>query len=296
MSPRMEWLLTALMIAATAVPAPAAAPRSGRDYRVTLDSVIKGKGYKFYVAVEPVKASAVMEFRIKPAGDQHEISLRSMHYTWKTSGMDIARDITPERVEDIDKGRAHVAWTPGMTRKGDTNPLEAFGKPIGFIAPGGREQGVVVRSPDKFVRFSENFRLGTAPLLHRPPLPEGVLKPGQTFTTDTRMPDPTYSGIQWTAPVQWTVDAVSGTGDGAVVQLSGASAATMERAQSHFGRMTDGTLSMTSRVKRKLENGDLVSAETRVSVRWKRDPGDNPGGVLEDSADAVIRETALESE
>lgn len=273
----------------------AAAPAVAQTYRFSIDSQIKAKGYKFYIAVEPVKASAALEFNVKTAGDVQEISVKSMSYSWKTSGMDIQREVTPEKVVDVEKGKASTVWSPGEVRKGETNPLEVFGKPIGFLTPGGREPGVIVRSPDKYVRFAENFQLGQAPLLHRPALPAGELKQGQTFTVDTRMPDPTYSGIEWTVPVEWQVENVSGSGDDAVVVLAGAAAATEEKARSLFGRMTDGTLSFTSSAKRRLKSGELISAESRISTRWKRDPGDNPGGVLEDTAEALIRESATES-
>lgn len=267
-----------------------AAVAGEQTFKLSLESAIKAKGYKFYVAVEPVKATAGFEYTVKTAGDVQEISVKSMSYSWKTSGLDIQREITADKVTDVEAGRTTVVWTPGQKKKDETNPLDVYGKPIGFLTPGGREPGVIVRSPDKFVRFAENFQLGHAPLLHRPALPAGDLKQGQSFTVDTRMPDPTYSGIEWTVPVEWTVENVSGSGDDAVLVLAGAAAATEEKARSLFGRMTDGTLSFTASVKRRLKSGDLISAESRISARWKRDPGDNPGGVLEDTAEAVIKE------
>lgn len=303
---RMSSVAAALSLAAAAMsplsaaPAPAspavapAAAGTERAFKLEMVTVIKEKPYKFFVITEPVQTTASLEYGLKLVDQNHEISVKSMHFTWKTTGLDLEKTITPDQVAYRENKQTSVQWVPGTTKKGEVNPLDVFQRPIGYLTPGGRDLGVVTRSPDKFVKFSENFVLGKAVLLHRPPLPAGELKDGQTFTTDTDIPDPTYSGVAWTVNVQWTIEKVTGKGDDVVIQLNGVAAATREKAESRKGPLTDGTMSLTSTVKLK-GNGELIDGDSRLEVRWKKDPSGQPNGVMDYAGDSRIHEAPLES-
>lgn len=268
----------------------ATSPQATR-YSIELAGRITQKSFKFYVTTEPVKCAASMNISISPEG---RVSLTSAHYSWVTTGLSLDKTITPEKVEYIDNGSMSVQWTPGQTKKGEVNPLEVFGKPFGAITPGGRGPGVITRNPEKFVRFFSNFRFGSAFLLHRPALPAGELKPGQTFEIQTEMPDPTYSAVKWAIPVQWTVDRIAGKGAETVLELSGAGAATQDETSSWSGRLTDGTISSASKVKMKLESGELISGETTVQARWKKDPAGSTAGIMDTEGTAAISEKPVE--
>ena len=291
-------LAVAGLVAASALMAAPAVP-ADTAYRIELTTNIKEKPYKFFITTEPVAASCAMEFSVKKGGENDEVSLQSMHDTWKTTAMNLEKTVTPDKVVYINNKTESTPWVKGQANKKDklgeeVNPLQVFDRPIAFLSPDGRGIPVVIRNPDTWVRFSKNFGFGKTLLLHRPTLPAGELKAGQSFTVEQEVPDPTYSEVPWTVQVQWTVDSVTGKGDDAVATLSGAAASTRDRVTSRKGRLTDGTVSLTSQVKLRVKDGQVLSAVSEVEARWKKDPADAPSGVMDYTGVARLRETLLE--
>lgn len=267
-------------------------------YRIDLVSHIAEKPFKFYVAGQPTSATCAMTYSILPGEAGSDVTLKSVHFTWKTSGLDIQKDVTPEGVKLRDNGSESIEWAPGKPkehpRKDEKNPLDLFGKPILRLPPNGRGETRIWRNPEAYLRFAKNFNFGRAALLHRPKLPDGDLKVGQTFKTDVQVPDGTYSAVDWPLEVEWRVKSVEGPPDAAIAVIEGAGAATRDEYASRMGKLTDGTVSFSSTLKLKQKTGELISGESKSQSRWKKEPSGAPTGIMDYDATVVVTETRQE--
>lgn len=280
---RVPVLAAAAAVLATAA---VAAPQAPAQYRIELSSEMKEKPFKFYVVSQPTSAACTMVYAVEGT----DARLKSAHFSWTTSGVVIRKDVEPDGVRMLDNGSASIEWKPGQQRKGDKNPIDALGEVFLKLSADGRGEARVVKNPDQSMRFLRNFSFGRSPLLHRPKLPEGELKAGQTFSSEAYVPDGIYAAVEWPVKLDWTVKEVAG----GVATLSGAGAATQDEIQSRMGLLTDGTIAVASTVNVDAKSGEVVSAETRIDARWKKDPSGSPTGIMDYEAKCVVRESRVE--
>jgi hypothetical protein len=256
------------------------------EYRIEIATEMKEKPYKFYVVSQPTSAGCTMVYAVQGT----DATLKSAHFSWTTSGVVIRKDVEPAGVRMVDNGSASIEWKPGQQRKGEKNPLDALGAVFLKLSADGRGDARVVKNPEDSVRFLQNFRFGRSPLMHRPKLPDGELKAGQAFSSEAYIPDGIYAGVEWPVKLDWTVKEVAG----GVATLAGAGAATQDETKGTMGLMTDGTIAISSTVKLDAKSGEVVSAETTIDARWKKDPSGSPTGIMDYEAKSVVRETRVD--
>jgi hypothetical protein len=304
---RRVWSAVVLAVLAVATapgrvgPVAADCGPEGRTYDVSLTAVLKEKSFKFYIRPADTRFAVDLRYCIggaapPPAGavaGARDARLSSLRFSWETTGLSILKEITPDAVRLRDNGAESIEWKRGEKRPGETNPLELLAGPLLKLtatAGDGARRVEALQDPERSVGFMRNLRFGRFAELHRPGIPAGAPAAGRSWTEPVRVPDGTYSAVEWEIPVTYEVKEVSGSGARTEVQIEGHGAATRDRTESRMGPLTDGTVSLTSRIRALAAGGELLEGTTELFTRWKKDPSVSPTGIMDYAATVRVTE------